>query len=224
MNLVQTIVLKPVSDLMPYVNNAKKHSDAQINKLAASIKEFGFNNPILLDGDNGIIAGHGRLMAAKRIGLKEVPCIELGHLNDAQKKAYILADNRLGEVGVSWDMNIVTEELEFLQGFEIDANLTGFDLSFDRDVADSLKLDNFSENDSSQENQDNDSSADDSEINQNNIKTGLNNEKMVKADKIAYPIYIMASKAIYQEYKQMKGNLSDVEFIEILLESHRNNA
>jgi len=84
--------------LIPYVNNAKVHSDEQVSMIAASIKEFGFNNPILTDGDNGVITGHGRLLAAKKLGIDSVPTIELSHLTDAQKKAYILADNRLGEV------------------------------------------------------------------------------------------------------------------------------
>ena len=121
---------KPVGDLIPYVNNAKRHEDVQVAQIAASIKEFGFNNPILLDGDNGVIAGHGRLMAAQKLGVSEVPTIELAHLSEQQKKAYILADNRLAEVNTSWDFDLVSAELEALQldGFDID--LTGFDDGF----------------------------------------------------------------------------------------------
>jgi len=88
-----------VSKLIPYLANAKKHSDKQICMIAASIKEFGFCNPCLTDGDNGMIAGHGRLEAAKKLGMDEVPVVELSHLSESQKRGLILADNRLGEVG-----------------------------------------------------------------------------------------------------------------------------
>ena len=118
-----------VRDLIPYINNAKTHPEEQVIKIAASIKEFGFNAPILVDGDNQIIAGHGRLQAAKKIGLKAVPVVVLDHLSEAQKKAYILADNRLGEVGgTEWDMDLVSLELEELQGMDFDLDLTGFSI------------------------------------------------------------------------------------------------
>jgi hypothetical protein len=105
----------PTEKLIPYARNAKKHDAAQVSKLAGSIREFGFNNPILIDKDNGIIAGHGRVMAAQQLGLAEVPCIRLGHLTDNQRKAYILADNRLAEVNSGWD-----EELLKLEVADID--------------------------------------------------------------------------------------------------------
>jgi site-specific DNA-methyltransferase (adenine-specific) len=122
------ITYKATADLLPYINNAKKHSADQVAMLAASIKEFGFNNPILTDGDNGVIAGHGRLQAAQKLGLETVPTIELSHLSAAQKKAYILADNRLGEVGTEWDMELVNLELEALSELDFDLSLTGFEL------------------------------------------------------------------------------------------------
>ena len=118
-----------VRDLIPYINNAKTHPEEQVIKIAASIKEFGFNAPILVDGDNQIIAGHGRLQAAKKIGLKAVPVVVLDHLSEAQKKAYILADNRLGEVGgTEWDMELVSLELESLNELDFDLDLTGFSI------------------------------------------------------------------------------------------------
>ena len=118
-----------VRDLIPYINNAKTHPEEQVIKIAASIKEFGFNAPILVDGDNQIIAGHGRLQAAKKIGLKAVPVVVLDHLSEAQKKAYILADNRLGEVGgTEWDMELVSLELESLNELDFDIDLTGFSI------------------------------------------------------------------------------------------------
>ena len=83
------------SDLTPYARNARTHSDEQVDQIANSIKEFGFNNPVLIDNDNGIIAGHGRVMAADNLGFKDVPCIRLKHLSDEQKRAYILIDNKL---------------------------------------------------------------------------------------------------------------------------------
>lgn len=85
----------PVSALAPYVRNARTHSDEQVTQIAASIREFGFTNPVLIDAEGGIIAGHGRVMAARRLGLVHVPCLRLGHLTDAQKRAYLIADNNM---------------------------------------------------------------------------------------------------------------------------------
>ena len=114
-----------VDALIPYANNARTHSDAQVAKIAASIKEFGFNNPVLVDGQNGVIAGHGRLLAARKLGMAEVPCIELAHLNDHQRKAYILADNRMA-LDAGWDADLLTLELAELQDAGFDLELTGF--------------------------------------------------------------------------------------------------
>lgn len=118
----------PVEKLIEYVNNAKLHSDDQVSKIAASIKEFGFNNPILVDADNGVIAGHGRLLAAKKLELEKVPCIRLAHLSEVQKKAYILADNRLAEIGGGWNEELVKVEMDFLQENNYNLDLTGFDV------------------------------------------------------------------------------------------------
>ena len=117
---------KLVSELIPYVKNSRTHSDEQIAQIAASIKEFGWTNPILVDGDNGIIAGHGRLMAARKLGHKEVPTIELKDLTETQKKAYIIADNRLA-LNAGWDNEMLTIELNDLlaDGFALD--ILGFD-------------------------------------------------------------------------------------------------
>lgn len=124
------IKYRPLDELIPYVGNAKQHPDEQVVKIASSIKEFGFNNPILLDGDNGLIAGHGRLLAAKKLGMTDVPTIELSHLSDSQKRAYILADNRLAEVHSDWDMDMLSAELDRLSEDGFDIDLTGFDESF----------------------------------------------------------------------------------------------
>jgi DNA modification methylase len=116
----------PTEKLIPYARNAKKHDAAQVSKLAGSIREFGFNNPVLIDKDNGIIAGHGRVMAAQKLELKTVPCIRLGHLTDTQRKAYILADNRLAEVGGGWDEEILKLELADLGDLDFDLDSIGF--------------------------------------------------------------------------------------------------
>ena len=115
-----------LSDLIPYINNSRRHSDDQVAQIAASIKEFGWTNPILVDGDNGIIAGHGRIMAAKKLGMTEVPVIELAHLSKEQRKALIIADNKLA-LNSDWDTNLLAIELKDLQDLGFDLNLTGFD-------------------------------------------------------------------------------------------------
>lgn len=119
------IIEKSVDELIPYVNNARTHSEEQVYQIAASIKEFGFNNPILLDGENGVIAGHGRLMAAKKLKLEKVPCIELSHLSESQKRAFILADNKLA-LNADWDNELLNIELEALKDDDIDLSLIGF--------------------------------------------------------------------------------------------------
>jgi DNA modification methylase len=115
----------PVAALVPYARNARTHSDAQVAQIAASITEFGWTNPILTDGDKGVIAGHGRLMAARKLSLKEVPVIELAHLTPEQKKAYILADNRLAE-NAGWDDELLKLELAELKAADFDLDLMGF--------------------------------------------------------------------------------------------------
>jgi len=120
------IIKKNIADLIPYANNSRKHSDKQIKQVASSIKEFGFLNPIIIDKDNGIIAGHCRVMACEKLGIKEVPCISAEHLTEAQKKAYIIADNQLA-LGSEWDMELLKVELEGLKELDFDVDLLGFD-------------------------------------------------------------------------------------------------
>lgn len=116
---------RALSALIPYIGNARTHSDEQVAQIAASIREFGWTNPILIDAQQGVIAGHGRLLAARKLGLTEVPVIELSHLTDLQKRAYILADNRLAE-NASWDNALLRLELEALQLADVDLDLLGF--------------------------------------------------------------------------------------------------
>ena len=112
--------------LIPYARNAKKHDDAQVAKIAGSIREFGFNNPVLIDSENGIVAGHGRVLAAQKLGLESVPCLRLSHLTDSQRKAYILADNRLAEIGGGWDEEMLKLELSDLGELDVDLEAIGF--------------------------------------------------------------------------------------------------
>jgi ParB-like chromosome segregation protein Spo0J len=122
-----TITMIDTDSLIPYVNNARTHSQEQINQIAASIKEFGFINPVIIDGDKGIIAGHGRVQAAQKLGMAEVPCVQASHLTEAQKKAYILADNKLA-LNAGWDDELLRLELQSLDDLDFDLELTGFDL------------------------------------------------------------------------------------------------
>ena len=117
---------RPIGDLIPYARNARTHSDAQVALIAGSIREYGFTNPVLVDGENGIIAGHGRVMAARKLGLMQVPVIELAHLTEAQRRAYILADNKLAEQA-GWDRELLALELGDLQDMAVDLLSLGFE-------------------------------------------------------------------------------------------------
>jgi DNA modification methylase len=119
------IEYRAVDALIPYARNSRTHSDAQVAQIAASIKDFGWTNPVLIDGDNGIIAGHGRLLAARKLGQDEVPTIQLAGLSDAQKRAYIIADNKLA-LNAGWDDELLALELGELQELGFDIELTGF--------------------------------------------------------------------------------------------------
>jgi DNA modification methylase len=120
---------RSVSELIPYAANSRTHSDAQVAQIAASIKEFGWTNPILIDGDNTIIAGHGRLLAARKLGLEEVPAIIIDHLTKAQQRALVIADNQLA-LNAGWDMDMLKAEIEDLNLENFDINLLGFDEKF----------------------------------------------------------------------------------------------
>ena len=139
--------LVPLSKLVPYVNNARTHSPEQLTKLRSSLREFGFINPVIIDRDFNVIAGHGRIAAAKEEGITEVPCVFVDYLTEAQKKAYILADNRMA-LDAGWDEELLRIEIESLQGADFDVSLTGFgedeiaDL-FSGDVEKDVKDDDF---------------------------------------------------------------------------------
>jgi len=130
------IELLTPEDLLPYVRNSRTHSPEQVNQIAASIKEFGFTNPILISETNDIIAGHGRLLAASKLAMTEVPCIRLSHLTEQQRKAYVIADNKLA-LNAGWDEELLALELGELQAGEFDLGLTGFS---EDELADLLNL------------------------------------------------------------------------------------
>ena len=118
--------LVPIGKLVPYVNNARTHSKEQITKLRSSLREFGFVNPVIIDREFNVIAGHGRILAAKEENIEQVPCVFVDHLTEAQKKAYILADNRFA-LDAGWDEDMLRVEMEALQDMDFDISLTGFD-------------------------------------------------------------------------------------------------
>ena len=121
------IVYKKIKDLIPYINNSRTHDKEQINQICASINEYGWTNPVLIDEKGMIIAGHGRVEAGKKLNIKEVPCIVLSGLTEAQKKAYIIADNKMA-LNAGWDFNLLSLELENLKELDFDLELTGFNI------------------------------------------------------------------------------------------------
>ena len=125
--LAKKIEQRSIASLVPYAANSRTHSDAQVAQLAASFREFGFTNPVLIDERGGLIAGHGRVMAAKAVGLDEVPCIVLAGLSDAQRRAYVIADNKLA-LNAEWDEELLQQELADLREEDFDIELTGFTL------------------------------------------------------------------------------------------------
>ena len=129
--------LVPLEKLVPYANNARTHSAEQINKLRSSLREFGFINPVIIDRDYGVIAGHGRILAAKEEGIQEIPCVFADHLTEAQKKAYIIADNRMA-MDAGWDEELLRIEIEALQAEAFDLSFTGFD---EKELSDLFKDD-----------------------------------------------------------------------------------
>ena len=114
---------RPIAALKPYARNPRTHSPRQVQQIADSIREFRFTNPILIDADGGVIAGHGRLTAAKLLGIERVPTIRLDHMSEAQKRAYVLADNKLAE-NAGWDRELLALELQYLSELDLDFDLT----------------------------------------------------------------------------------------------------
>lgn len=126
MKTTKEMQLVDINKLIPYINNSRKHSSKQIVKLRSSLREFGFINPVIIDKDYNVIAGHGRIEAAKAEGISEVPCVLVDYLTEAQKKAYIIADNKMA-LDAEWDEEMLKIELEALKEEDFDLKLTGFD-------------------------------------------------------------------------------------------------
>lgn len=131
------LVKKKVSELIPYINNSRNHSEEQITQIASSIKEFGFTNPILIDKDNSIIAGHGRLQAVKKLGYEEVSCIVISGLSKTQIKALIIADNQLA-LNASWDIDKLSLELDSLKDDNFNLDILGFNNDFLKDIQEEI--------------------------------------------------------------------------------------
>ena len=124
--VAQQIVQQPLEALLPYARNSRTHSDEQVAQIAASIREFGFTNPVLVDGANGIVAGHGRVMAAKLLGLAEAPTVNVGWMTEAQRRAYVIADNQIA-LNAGWDMDALAAEMADLDGAGFDLAVLGLD-------------------------------------------------------------------------------------------------
>ena len=135
---MSSIEYRAVETLIPYARNSRTHSDEQIAQIAASIKEFGWTNPVLIDGDNGLIAGHGRIMAARKLAIEEVPCIQLSHLTEAQKRALVIADNQLA-LNSGWDMEMLKVELQDLKSDDFDLGIIGFEAGFIDELLESVE-------------------------------------------------------------------------------------
>ena len=145
-----SIVYRSIDDLIPYVNNSRTHSDEQVTQIASSIREFSFTNPVLIDEQGGIIAGHGRLMAAKKLKLEQVPTITLVGLSDAQRKAYVIADNKLA-LNAEWDFDLLKIEIESLQEDDFKLDLLSFDVD---ELNEILGFDDIAEEDEEEPEQD----------------------------------------------------------------------
>ena len=144
------IEYKNTDSLIPYVNNSRTHSDEQVTQIASSINEWGFTNPLLIDEQGGIIAGHGRLMAANKLGLEQVPTITLVGLSEAQRKAYVIADNKLA-LNSGWDNELLIIEIEALKRIDFDVELLGFDETEISDLLDVSLFENTEKDSKSKE-------------------------------------------------------------------------
>ena len=134
--VAETIERRSVDSLVPYARNSRTHSEDQVAQLAAAMREFGFTNPVLIDENGGIVAGHGRIMAARAVGLTEVPCITLAGLTEAQRRAYVIADNKLA-LNAGWNDEVLREEMRALADADYDLDLTGFD---DDELAEAVNI------------------------------------------------------------------------------------
>ena len=209
----------PLAQLSPYARNSRTHSDEQLDMLAHSIRAYGFNSPVAIDADGGIIAGHGRVLAAARAGLTEVPCIRLGHLSEAQKRAYVIADNRAYELG-GWDLATLASEVEDLM-MDADAGFDLGDIGFDDDAFGVLAghlpdieptpekpaKSKPAEQGAKATDADNAPTADDYA----DVGQGAANPQEGKG--LQYPLILQLNKATFQQWRKFKGQRSDSDAI-----------
>lgn len=193
-----------VSGLIPYARNSRTHSDAQVAQIAASIREFGFLNPVIVDGDNGIIAGHGRVMAAQKLGIAELPCIEASHLTDAQRRAYVIVDNRMAELS-QWDFGLLRSELADIDASGIDIDFLGdFEISFDDDRNEELPQDV------------------DAHASETPPESGMVEPEKEKGKRNVFPVLISLNRAQYEALQAIKrsSGMDETElFVERVLSS-----
>lgn len=189
--------------LRPYKRNSRKHSDAQVEQIAESIRRFGFLSPVLIDAEDGIIAGHGRVLAAKRLGMGSVPCLRIEHLTDEQKRAYIIADNRIAELS-SWDRDALKEEMAAL-GESIDLGF--LDLGeFVISGYDDAETDAHA--------------APEPSVSEGGSSAIDEIFEKPKPDRNVFPLVLPLSKKLYQQWQEMKKNfaMTDTELLEHLME------
>ena len=210
----------PLAQLSPYARNSRTHSDEQLAVLAHSIRTYGFNSPVLIDADGGIIAGHGRVQAAARAGLDAVPCIRLGHLTEAQKRAYVIADNRAYELG-GWDFATLASEVEDLM-MDAEADIDIADLGFDDDAFGALSAylpdiaptpEKPAKDKPPQAVPEGDAPTADDYA---DVGQGAANPAEGKA--ITYPLILQLNKPTFQRWRKLKGQRSDTEAASLLLD------
>lgn len=232
MRKTEELRLININELIPYANNARTHSKEQINKLRSSLREFGFVNPVLIDKDKNIIAGHGRCIAAKEEGMKEVPCVLVEHLTEAQKKAYILADNRLA-MDAGWDDELLALELVNLKELDFDINLTGFDAAEIEQL-----FNNIHDKDVTDDDFDVDAALEDDPISKQGDIWLLGKHKLICGDSTKAETYeklmdgkkanlVVTDLPYNVDYEGTAGkikndNMGDKEFYEFLLAAYKN--
>ena len=194
-----------VDALIPYARNSRTHSPEQVAQIAASIREFGFTNPVLIDGQGGVIAGHGRILGARQLGLETVPCIRLGHLTEAQKRAYVIADNQIA-LNSGWDDDLLAQELTALMSEEYDVDLLGFDTDVENLIAELTAPGMFQK---SMHNHDRHADEDGEPQESRNLKR--------------YPVTVILDENEYQEWEDTRTRLgySDKKLMLELLRSKK---
>lgn len=194
----------PLTEISAYARNSRQHSDEQVEAIARSIKTYGFNNPILIDAGGVIIAGHGRALAAESLGMDTVPCLRLSHLNDAQRRAYVIADNRMSELG-AWDSALLASEVEsLLTDSSADIDISDLGFSVDDFAGLGLSGDVLGALDDVAEGGDEPTADDYADIGQ-----GASGDGDSKA--ITYPVILQLDKRTWQAWRRYKGQRRDSE-------------